>query len=1411
MLSMAKLVLLLIGAVPVCLAVIADPCLLKFESGPCEAIQHVITFDSAAGRCVPAQYGGCQGNENRFTGITECESVCSNHLKVAFKPKSRVCTSSPLRSNNACFGIFPRFTFNSKTGSCEAYMYGGCNAGDNLFLTHSECVHTCIQQDQNVPRINLSGRSADSIMFPDSSSETDEQESEEDEGDVCSLPPVISSSGRSCMALIHKWTFSKSEGKCVEYTYGGCFGTANLFDTEAECRRICTVAGDRARTAEVCSLPIKQGPCRGYQEVFGFNMDTGRCEQFVYGGCQGNANAFDTVEECVSTCGGSRPGPRVHCDNVKCDNKQASVLRAKGCVPITAPGGCCPSKWDCSTWENRLTHKDQCFAVSEKFPRGKLYLPGESMEDIDMGCSTGCFCTPAGPGGEAVARPTCAIIDCAPPRQKFGKDCVSTYSSANDCCERDSVCGAEKEALGTCRLDGKTYVHGQKMYPKSDPCLVCFCQLGWTGELSKPFCKTSNCGLFDEDKLIKGCQPIYSDGICCPTQWVCPDQLESIATPTGRSNQGANPVSSDLTSSAMKQKDRCMLPVQSDQTAETGDCSNGGSADGFYFDQRTGSCHQFRGCLTGLNSFNNRHECNKVCEEFLSVETIDKKDNAKTYPGKNPDCEEPVVVGNCRSRLKKYWYDVSTGECHTFFYSGCQGGKNMFDELRDCVHTCVPVQPKTENRRDPMVVVDPCTLDQAVGPCRAYRPSFFFNKNTHQCESFMYSGCQGNANRFDDLESCEAKCGPGNRLIQVGLAATLPQPIGGFNPAAEGCPGCPSTSEVTPEIRKVAEEATLQLAGVSGDGCDHPPRLVRVEKVKVQIVAGTNYFLTLRMDTRAGPECKVTQSRVCDIVAHKPLPFQCQNSDTMCIEIIRDNEISCRDVGTGRSISSHSPHQGLAASFPQPIGGFNPAAEGCPGCPSTSKVTPEIRKVAEQTTLQLAGASGGDCDHPPRLVEVEKVKVQIVAGTNYFLTLRMDTQTGPGCQVTQSRVCDIEVHKPLPFRCQNRQTMCIKIKDSSISCRDVGSSRSLSSSSPSSDSPQDPCLMDKQIGRCKAAILRHYFDKETSQCKTFRFGGCGANGNNFVSASECEKTCAHLISSSQSGVVSLSGRSAFGHDITRANPTNNICSKPMDAGMCMAIQPRFFYNPQTRHCEEFIYGGCGGNENNFPTMEECVAACGRHPRSSGQRPVVMPAPEDRCYFGKNSYAVGDVVRMNEDPCTACVCSSPPQLSCAVKSCPHVNMPSRRDMRHCRVIKDDLGCCTERIECPTVTPRFGGFGGSFPGGAGSVSISPRIRTIADRATSRLLTQVSMVTGAKCDHASLVNIIDAKEQVVAGMNYIFTLHLRAKQGPLCKENMDRFCKNITVFQPLPHACQGNIYDCMQLIREDQIECFESEAEL
>lgn len=63
-----------------------------------------------------------------------------------------------------------------------------------------------------------------------------------------------------------------------------------------------------------------------------------------------------------------------------------------------------------------------------------------------------------------------------------------------------------------------------------------------------------------------------------------------------------------------------------------------------------------------------------------------------------------------------------------------------------------------------------------------------------------------------------------------------------------------------------------------------------------------------------------------------------------------------------------------------------------------------------------------------------------------------------------------------------------------------------------------------------------------------------------------------------------------------------VCTLPVDPGPCKGSFPSWFYNYKTGQCEEFIYGGCGGNENRFGTEKDCEAACGSPP-VDGNSPI----------------------------------------------------------------------------------------------------------------------------------------------------------------------------------------------------------------
>ena len=51
------------------------------------------------------------------------------------------------------------------------------------------------------------------------------------------------------------------------------------------------------------------------------------------------------------------------------------------------------------------------------------------------------------------------------------------------------------------------------------------------------------------------------------------------------------------------------------------------------------------------------------------------------------------------------------------------------------------------------------------------------------------------------------------------------------------------------------------------------------------------------------------------------------------------------------------------------------------------------------------------------------------------------------------------------------------------------------------------------------------------------------------------------------------------------------CTLAPEHGLCMAVFVRYYYNVVTQTCQKFQYGGCGGNENNFDTQQECEDKC----------------------------------------------------------------------------------------------------------------------------------------------------------------------------------------------------------------------------
>lgn len=76
-------------------------------------------------------------------------------------------------------------------------------------------------------------------------------------------------------------------------------------------------------------------------------------------------------------------------------------------------------------------------------------------------------------------------------------------------------------------------------------------------------------------------------------------------------------------------------------------------------------------------------------------------------------------------------------------------------------------------------------------------------------------------------------------------------------------------------------------------------------------------------------------------------------------------------------------------------------------------------------------------------------------------------------------------------------------------------------------------------------------------------------------------------SAGSGGTPGTGGSSASGGVVI----TNSTCKLPVSSGNCDAYMQRYYFDATLGRCQSFVFGGCGGNENRFSTLMDCVTAC----------------------------------------------------------------------------------------------------------------------------------------------------------------------------------------------------------------------------
>jgi hypothetical protein len=149
--------------------------------------------------------------------------------------------------------------------------------------------------------------------------------------------------------------------------------------------------------SDVCDVPLDPGPCDAATARYGFNPATQRCESFVYGGCEGNENNFESFEACTMACG--------FADESDCP--VGMPLEASTCVGPTHPcdyaarTGCLCLPTAASECTD-LTMQSDCFSQMDSIPppdgSGGACSDPDCTEQVVIAIYYACACVPDASG-----------------------------------------------------------------------------------------------------------------------------------------------------------------------------------------------------------------------------------------------------------------------------------------------------------------------------------------------------------------------------------------------------------------------------------------------------------------------------------------------------------------------------------------------------------------------------------------------------------------------------------------------------------------------------------------------------------------------------------------------------------------------------------------------------------------------------------------------------------------------------------------------------------------------------------------------------------------------------------------------------------------------------------------------------